>query len=126
MIISLYCASKSGVIPVRQKPLALLAKELLHGVLAQVVVVVQVPEDGLRHLGLLRGRGSTELVERDVEPLVDAGVQRVVLVADLKTSKKNFLAKSEHIMLVPAQAAQLSIYFCERKSVVLHLPEGPD
>ena len=117
MIISLYCASKSGVIPVRQKPLAFLAEELLHGVLAQV---------GLRHLGLLRGRGSAELVERDVEPLVDAGVQRVVLVTDLETSKKNFLAKSVHIMLVPAQAAQLSIYFCERKSVVLHLPEGPD
>jgi len=57
---------------------------------------VQVPEDGLSHLGLLLGRGSAELVEGDVEPLVDAGVKRVVLVADLKHRMELFDPLSPH------------------------------
>ena len=38
----------------------------------------------------------------------------------------SFFAKSVHIMLVLPLAAQLRTYFCEKKSVVLHLLEGPD
>ena len=36
------------------------------------------------------------------------------------------MAQSVHIMLELPQAAQLSIYICERKSVLLQLLEGPD
>ena len=44
---------------------------------------MQVPEDGLGDLGLLLGGGPAELVEGNVEPVVDAGVEGVVLVANL-------------------------------------------
>jgi hypothetical protein len=52
---------------------------------------VQVPEDGLGDLGLLLGRGPAELVEGNVEPVVDARVEGVVLVANLLSKKTVWL-----------------------------------
>ena len=44
---------------------------------------MQVPEYSLGDLRLLVRRGPTEMVETDVEPSVDLGVQRIVLIANL-------------------------------------------
>jgi len=49
---------------------------------------VQVPEDGLGDLGLLLGGGPAELVEGYVEPVVDARVEGIVLVANLLRKKE--------------------------------------
>ncbi len=44
---------------------------------------MQVPEDGLGDLGLLLGGGPAKLVEGNVEPVVDARVEGVVLITNL-------------------------------------------
>jgi hypothetical protein len=68
---------------VRQELLGDVVVQLLHPVLEQQLLVQQLVEDALRDGGLL-GRGrAAELVEADPEPLVDALVDGVVLVADL-------------------------------------------
>mmetsp|Transcript_35423 Transcript_35423/g.67798 ORF Transcript_35423/g.67798 Transcript_35423/m.67798 type:complete len:299 (+) Transcript_35423:1976-2872(+) len=60
-----------------------LVVQLLHAVLVQQLLVHQGVEYALRDGGLLGGGGAAELVELDVEPLIDALVDLVVLVANL-------------------------------------------
>ena len=59
-------------------------------------------------LCLLCGRRSAEVVEVDVEPLVDLGVQRVVLVADLLRRQSLFqrLRLGRRAVLVSAAHVQ--------------------
>jgi len=66
---------------VSQKGLVLLAKRLYGRPLLQVAVLVQLCKDVLCNIGLLPRRGPAEDVKSNLEPVVDLGVDLVVLVA---------------------------------------------
>lgn len=104
---------------VGEEAVAVLAEELLDGVGADVAVVVELPEDLLRDLGLLLGRGATEAVERDVEPLVNLLVQLVVLLADflgsgllgdsLLLGRRSVLVSSADVQCIVAALLAISL-----------------
>ena len=48
---------------------------------------MKVPEDLVSDLGLVLGGGPAEVIEADVEPLVNLGVEGVILVANLLGSQ---------------------------------------
>ena len=66
-----------------QKALAVGAVWLLDGILLDEAPLVQVQEELLDNLGLLRIGSPSEVVEVYAEPLVDFGVDGVVVVAEL-------------------------------------------
>ena len=64
-----------------QEALVCLAVRLCGGLLLQITVLVEFRENVLRDVGLL-GRGcAAEMIEGDVEPFIDVGVQCEVLIA---------------------------------------------
>jgi|GEM_PF-5106818 len=70
-------------VAVRQKTVAGIAEQLLVGALHDVAVGVQLLENILHHRSV-DGRGRpAPLIEGDIEPLVDPGMQGVVSVAQL-------------------------------------------
>lgn len=70
-------------VAVGQKQLTFLAEQLLDDLLVKIAVLVQLQKDILTDLGLFGGRSTAEIVEFDVEPVVDLGVQLEVLIAQL-------------------------------------------
>jgi hypothetical protein len=56
---------------------------LCRGPLLQIAIFVQLGEDVLGNVGLMLGRGPSEVIELDLKPIVDLFVQLVVLVTQL-------------------------------------------
>lgn len=59
---------------------------LLDSVLIGVASILQVVEDILSNLSLLRGRSTAELIKIAIKPLVDLSVQAMIVIADLLAS----------------------------------------
>lgn len=75
---------------IRQESLVLLAEKLGHGFLNQEIVVVEIFEDILGDLSLGIGGGTAEVVESDIKPLVNVGMQFVIFVAQFPRSAALF------------------------------------
>ncbi len=69
--------------PIRQVHITCLAVELLDRLFDQLLIGVAFREDVLRDGRLLLGGGAAKVIEADIEPLVDVGVNGVVFVAEL-------------------------------------------
>lgn len=61
-------------------PLALFTKELGHDIFRGVTISMDLVEDILGNLGLLRGAGTAKVVKGEVEPLVHLCMDSAVLV----------------------------------------------
>lgn len=73
-----------------QESLVFLAEKLGHGLLDQEIAVVEICEDILGDLGLAIGGGTAEVVEADIKPLVNVGMQFVVLITQFPGSTTLF------------------------------------
>mmetsp|Transcript_5298 Transcript_5298/g.12131 ORF Transcript_5298/g.12131 Transcript_5298/m.12131 type:complete len:206 (-) Transcript_5298:529-1146(-) len=71
-------------IAIRQEALACSAVQLLHAVTDNSTLLLQRPENFLADFSLLVSRGPAERIEAATEPLVDVGVDQVVLGANLR------------------------------------------
>src|SRR5947209_2806080 len=69
--------------PIRQEGGMLLTIRLGGDLFPEVAILMEFPEDVLRDLLLLLGCRPAKVVEADVEPLIDIGVQFMILVAEL-------------------------------------------
>lgn len=68
-------------VTIGQEALTLFAEELGHCILHHVSVFVDLLENILSDLSLFFRGGATKVIKGEVEPFVDAGVDRMVLVA---------------------------------------------
>lgn len=69
--------------PISQPEIAILAVALRHLLLRGLLLLVDIEEYLLGDFGVPLGAGPPEVVESDIEPLVDLGVDLVVEIADL-------------------------------------------